>query len=303
MDKFSKTWISAVDGVVFHGDIIVPEQHTQTLLMIHGMSENRQRYDSSAAFFAQTGKVVCTFDLRGHGDSPVAGHYGHFAEKSGYLANIKDIAALVKELEETYGHPVILLGHSMGSLFARGVLANGGCTLQGVLLSGSPSRPAALPLARPLVNILAQFNAEKESALLDKLINGGFNRQVSHPKTAFDWLSYNEENVQAYIASERCGFRFTAQGYKDLIDLMCLVYDEKWSARQPDLPICFYSGKEDPCADFKHDGLAQSVVNLKRRGFKHVDIEIFEHSRHEILFDNDQAAVRTSMTAFMDHLN
>ena len=86
------------------------------------MCEYIGRYDDFAGYMAQKGYVVCGNDHLGHGatSSGPNGTDGYFAEKDGRKFVLQDLHEMNRLAREAYpGLPVILLGHSMGSFFAR----------------------------------------------------------------------------------------------------------------------------------------------------------------------------------------
>jgi len=82
-----------------------------TLLLLHGVGANGGVFKPLIAALKWPGRVIVP-DMRGHGRSPHAGHYG-----MGHHA--ADVASLLKPYEEVH-----VVGHSMGGAVAL-VLANG----------------------------------------------------------------------------------------------------------------------------------------------------------------------------------
>ena len=97
----------------------------------------------------------------------------------------------------------------------------------------------------------------------------------------FAWLSANPENVARYEADPLCGFPFTINGYRALLNLMLAAYDARNSLRRS-LPVHFMSGEDDPCAPDRA-GFDAAVENIRTRGCTEVTAKMYPGLRHEIL--------------------
>lgn len=157
----------------------------------HGLGEHARRYAETAAALNAAGFVVYANDHRGHGAT--AGdpsRFGVFGE-DGWNRLVGDVGAIVEQVRTDHpGLPVVLLGHSMGSLATQKYLLDHSDRVDAVVLSGTTALDqlaAAIDLDQPLE--LAGFNAAFEPA-----------------RTESDWLSRDEAVVDAYVADPACGF-------------------------------------------------------------------------------------------------
>ena len=86
-------------------------------------------------------------DHLGHGGSVVSREeYGYFGRPDGnrlLLDDIHRVTRWAKALPELEGLPWFLLGHSMGSFYARQYLCEYGGELQGAILMGTGWQPRA----------------------------------------------------------------------------------------------------------------------------------------------------------------
>ncbi|MFZ6769597.1 alpha/beta hydrolase [Undibacterium sp. Di26W] len=89
----------------------LPQQ--QGVLIMHGLGEHCGRYSHVARFFNALGFVVRTYDHRGHGKS--GGAVGDVPDNH---AMLDDAQMVLADFRQQLSGPPILLGHSMGGLFA-----------------------------------------------------------------------------------------------------------------------------------------------------------------------------------------
>lgn len=272
------------------------------ILIIHGMAEHRFRYKNFIDILFQNQYSVFAIDLRGHGESLIENKKGFFAKTDGYLKNIEDIKGIIDLIHEKYPNKLILLGHSMGSLFARAVLRNYPHACDALILSGSPYPPKGSFILRKFLYLPAKFFPKSESRIIYRFMNYGFNKHISDPQSNCDWLSFDQNNVQKYIQDPLCNFPFTLSAYYDLFSLMKLVYQDNWLKVDSLMPIHFIIGAFDPCADFKNDGFNQAITKLRETGYHNITSKIYPNSRHELLNDQEKAAVTSDLIAYIKSL-
>lgn len=85
----------------------------QGVVIMHGLGEHCGRYAHVARFFNALCFVVRTYDHRGHGKS--GGNPGDVPDET---AMLRDAALVINDFRRQLAGPPILLGHSMGGLFA-----------------------------------------------------------------------------------------------------------------------------------------------------------------------------------------
>lgn len=262
------------------------------LLILHGMCEHRGRYRHFAEFLARQGLEVYTMDWRGHGDTLVDGHLGYFASESGYLVQTGDLIHVIETLDKG-DLPFLVFAHSMGTLYARFLLQSRPHFCDLLLLSGPPANNSKVGGAIFLARILSAIHPTAPSGFLQKLTFADYAQSVPNRKTDLDWISCDPENVAAYIADPLCGFPFTNRGFLDLYLLTRACFQEPSSEEiiSHDLPIHLFRGKGDPCPR-PEDGGPEEIKNaLRNWGFSQISEKVYEHSRHELLFDLDKEEV------------
>lgn len=265
------------------------------LQIVHGMSEYIDRYDDFAKYLADKGILVVGDDHLGHGKSVAPGEpYGYFCKEDAATVLVRDEHRLKKIMQEKYpGIPYLILGHSMGSFITRNYLMRYGSGINGALIvgTGMQSKPTLL-CARALAAIQKVFCGEKHvSRLVDKAAFGVYNKKIESPKTSFDWLSRNEENVRKYIDDPMCGFIFTVNGFQTLFKLIYNLHDTEKLKKMPlNLPIFFLSGTDDPVGNY---GKSVEMVYQSFRGIgmENVQMKLYPEDRHEILNEVDKEDV------------
>lgn len=262
------------------------------LQIVHGMAEYIERYDEFATYLANKGILVVGDDHLGHGKSVNPGEpYGYFCKEDAPTVLVRDEHRLKKMIQEQYvGVPYIILGHSMGSYITRNYLLRYGSGINGVIVMGTgmPSR-AVVMAATALAAIQRVFcGGEHVSKLIDRAAFGSYNKRIKSPKTDFDWLSSNEENVQRYLKDTLCGFVFTVNGFQTVFKLIRNLYDkEKLKTMPKNLPVFFVAGAEDPVGDYGRS-VERVYQSYKELGMENVQMKLYPGDRHEILNETDR---------------
>lgn len=273
--------------------------------ILHGMAEHSARYEKFAKRLCDEGYFVSAHDHRGHGyTAEKNGMLGFFAYENGFERVVKDVFEVLENLkrQSNYGRP-ILFGHSMGSFIARRFTQQYSALIDKLILSGTASSTALLTAGNVLARQLVKAQgAETPSKLMNDLSFGSFNKPIKNPKTAYDWLSTDDEQVQKYIDDPLCGFIATTQFFVDLTSGMSKMgrMDEN-SRIRPDLPILLVSGTEDPVGDSKAAGVIKAGHQFAQAGVEQVKVHLFEGMRHEILNERKKDQVIEIIVRWVKH--
>ena len=294
------------DGkTTIHACIWRPECEIKGVVqIIHGMSEYALRYSPFAGFLAEHGYLVCADDHLGHGRSVTGeSELGYFNSQRSTKIILDDIRTLHLEIKkQAEGKPYFVLGHSMGSFFCRKYISLYGKELNGAVVMGTGYKGGAmLGFALLLVRLNALFCGWRHrSKFIAKLAFGSYNKKFKPKRTEYDWLSKEEENVNAYLADPLCGFPFTDNGYHILFSIMKDACSHKTVEAVPkDLPIYLVAGKDDPVGDY-----GKGVLKVKRKldgaKVKEVSVKLYEGARHEILNDFCKEEVQEDILEFFE---
>ncbi len=180
----------------------------------------------------------------------------------------------------------------MGSFAARYYTELYGNEISGAIYCGTSGENPAAGIAVGLASFVAKRRGSRyRSEFINRLAFGSYNKKCDSPRTAFDWLTKEEEIVDRYLQDPWCGFLFTAAGYRDLFSLLKHVSAPKWYQKVPyPLPILLISGEMDPVGDYGK-GVRQVYRDLKKTGHGDVTLKLYPGDRHEILNETDRKAV------------
>lgn len=290
---------SHVDDLEISVITMVPDTGIRGIVQFsHGMAEHKERYLDIMTYLSAAGYVTVIHDHRGHGRSVKSSEdFGFFYDDTG-KAIVEDLHQITLGVKNMYsGVPVILFGHSMGSLVVRNYLKKYEADIDKLIVCGSPSRNPLVLAGLILSAIIGKIRGDHfRSGLLYKLSIGGYEK-VSKERTgtANGWLCYNEETVEAYEKDELCGFTFTVNGYKNLFNLLKNAYSPAgWNVHKPDLPILFIAGKYDPVI-VSEKAWNEAQAFLKKRGYNNIKGILYDDMSHEILNEKQNKIVYADM--------
>lgn len=251
----------------------------------HGMAEHLERYEKFAAYLCEKGIALYINDHLGHGKSIKSkNELGYFGQKDGWKNFVEDchkLSLIVKN--ENPQKPFFFFGHSMGSFVARAYSLKYAGEIKGAVFCGTSGPNPAAGAGIALTNIIAKIKGDHyRSKLIDKIGFGAYNSKFEG-RTAFDWLSRDNEEVDKYIADPLCGYLFTAYGYRDLFSILNYVSSKEWfSSLSKELPVLMISGAMDPVGEYAK-GVQKVEKMLKDAGKKNLETILYPDARHEIL--------------------
>lgn len=286
---------SPVDGLKLHGVDMHPAEMgvRGVVVLVHGMCEHKERYFPFMEYLCSIGYACLIYDQRGHGESvnneeDLGFLYGH-----GERSLIEDVEAVVKEAKDRYpGENVHLFGHSMGSLVVRNYLAKYDDEITSLTVSGCVANNPAAGAGKFMASLVGLICGKHyRSKLITTMAFGSYNKKFDHPASPNAWLNSDEEAVKVYDDDPLCGFTFTTDGYKALMQMIKDCYDaSKYQKKNTSLPILFLSGTDDPCCSGKK-GFDEAVAFLKDMGYENCSGVMMRGMRHEILNEPEHEKV------------
>lgn len=243
------------------------------LQLAHGAGEHSGRYWEPLVPILEAGFAVYAADHRGHGLTSGMSHLGDFG-LGGAAACVADMAELSKLARaENPELPLVLMGHSMGAMFAQAYMLEHSGLIDALVLSGTTGPGPRLP--------------------------GGPNSVFANPRTAYDWLSRDEAEVDRYIADPFCGIQFTEASMASFAALRSReLSDEALAGVERGLPVYVFGGDEDPI-NRRLEGL-KPLIDCYRRVGLDVTLKIYPGGRHEMLNETNRAEVVADLLAWLE---
>lgn len=265
MPKFSAargdyTFVDA-QGVTIHYYVWRAGHPKGVVQIVHGLGEYATRYEDLAQALVAAGYTVYAGDLRGHGQTGLE-QWNHDTTKLGRpgpggvratIAGIRQLASIAHD--EHAKLPLVLLGHSLGSIFGQMMLNDDASTYTAAVLSGTPYRT------------LLHMNS------------GDLAKRHRQPGgTGTEWLS-RDPDVWTRFAADPLTFDAKAAklfGPRDALRLM-----GRPTKLNSDLPLLILIGSEDPLGGPRSVELLAEAYRT-RGGLTDVEVKIYEGGRHEI---------------------
>ena len=283
------TFLSSDKHTQLHGMLWdVQEVPVRAVLQIcHGVAEHIARYGKFARALNERGIVVAGHDHLGHGKSlPEGDTPVYFGEGNTWDTVVDDIYVLHQRLRQRYPDvPLCIMGHSMGSFLTRTYLIRYPGTVKAAVIMGTGWQPrAAITGGLALANAIAAVSGENATSdVVTELAFGSYNKLFAPNRTKVDWLSADEENVDAYIADPMCGADATVGLFRQM--LHGIRFNQRMShLRRMDreVPVLFVSGDKDPVGGCGK-GVVQTYEAFKAAGMRDCTLKLYPELRHEIL--------------------
>ena len=306
MPSFQDFYFQSSTGrTSIHALKCVPDSKPRAVVQIaHGIAEHIDRYRPFMEFLADKGFVVAGNDHLGHGKSiRVPEEQGFFAEKDGWWRVVDDMDKLHDIMSNEYPElPYVLFGHSMGSFLTRTYLIKHPDKYDGVILSGTGHQSPALVLGgNAAASVMAKLNgAMGDGAKLDSLAFGTYLNKIENPRTKFDWLSRDTEQVDKYIADPLCGFVGKIGLYRDMMQGIKFITDKKNIAQMnKEKPVYFMSGDGDPVGDYGK-GVERAYKAFCDAGLHDVFMLLYPGGRHEMLNETYKEQVYQDILSWLN---
>ncbi|GAA1507382.1 alpha-beta hydrolase superfamily lysophospholipase [Agromyces terreus] len=248
--------------------------------LAHGVGEHIGRYAELIEALNGAGYSVWADDHRGHGQTGFEQHGGDLDRlgrlgPGGLRATIAAVEQFTEVIREAEGDlPLILLGHSWGSLMAQIIVNRRARDYDAVVLTGTAYR--------------TPFD-----------MNGGdLNARHKHlGPTPVEWLSRDPEVPPAFMADPYT----TAVPLRKLFgtrDAMRLL-GRPAKHLPAELPMLIMVGDDDPLGG---EASAVKLANAyaRRSGLADVTLVVYPEARHEVFNETNRDEVRADLITWLD---
>lgn len=299
------TFPSADGRTSIHAVEWAPEGSVRAVLQIsHGVAEYILRYEPFAEYLTARGFAVAGHDHLGHGGSVAEGAARlYFGPRGSWSWVVDDIYTRRRLAGKRFpGVPCFLLGHSMGSFLARTYLIRYPGTVDGAVIMGTGQQSPALIAGGRAVAAgeSARIGEDKASPLVEKLAFGAYNKRFAPNRTANDWLSVSEANVDRYLADPLCGGTPTSGLFREMLSgLSFIAKPENLRKMNLNTPILFISGAMDPVGDCGR-GVKKAFRSFRKAGVRDVSLKLYPELRHELLCEDCKETVYEDIYQWLD---
>ena len=266
-----------------------PVDHPRAIVQIvHGVGEHALRYREVARALNAAGYTVYADDHRGHGQTGMRQHGGDAGQlgkpgPGGMRAVVAAVHAFTGVIRKQVAEqarpgqpavPVVLLGHSWGSLMAQMIVNKHPEDYQAVVLSGTAFRWPGF------------------------LNSGDLNARHKHlGSTGAEWLSRDPAVAAAFVADPLTTGVPLAKlfGLRDAVRIL-----GRPARRLPAaLPVLIQVGGDDPVGGERS---AQKLVAAytRRSGLTDVRLIVYPGARHEVYNETNRADVLADLVGWLD---
>ncbi len=275
------------------------------LIIIHGMGEHISRYDAFLKTLEAHNIYALGIDLRGHGQTAPKDRLGILQNTDTFPAMMNDIHTLYREEKKTY--PALkwtLMGHSMGSVIARGYAHEYPNDFDQMIWMGT--LPIYSLIMRKGTRLIAGLGAlfyrkNARNQFLAWVLNQPLIRAIKAPQTHKDWLSVNPENVRAYLDDPLTGYAYNSVFYRRFFALVDQVSQPANIAKTNLKRLFLVAGKEDPVTQH---GASHAMIKSAYQE-AHPDLKIHDvqwpNMRHEPLNETHPQVVYDTLIKALLH--
>jgi alpha-beta hydrolase superfamily lysophospholipase len=243
-----------LDGGLY-AEAFVPSGTPKGVVAIsHGYAEHCGRYREVANVIVRAGWAALSYDVRGHGQSP--GKRGYIEHFSTYL---DDLAAAIIAAKQLATGPLVLLGHSHGSLITLRALAD-----------AKPPTCAAAIVASPYLGLKLAVPAYKK--LLARVASKVAPSLAQPNALRVEDLTHDVAKQAERTADKLCFDIATARWFTEAAEAQTFTFEH---ASRIAVPVTWLVGGSDPIAD-----PAQSRRVADR--IKGSDYHDYAQMRHEV---------------------
>lgn len=139
--RYDEGRFAGVEGLELYCQDWCPDSEPRAVVaLVHGVGEHSGRYMNVVRPLVEAGYAVYGYDHRGHGNSP--GTRVHIESWEQYREDLTTYLGVIAQ--RVPGRPIVLYGHSMGSLVVLDYLLERPGDIRGAIISGIATEPAGV---------------------------------------------------------------------------------------------------------------------------------------------------------------
>ncbi len=255
------------------------ERPIAVVQIIHGVGEHAARYAPLAADLNRAGLSVYAHDQRGHGRTGLDQSRGDHSTlgklgRGGFtavLANVSELTAIIATAHR--GVPVVLLGHSWGSLIAQKILNRKADDYSAVVLTGTAYR------------------------MPGSMESGNRNKRHKHlGRTGHEWLSRDLAVARAFHA-DPLTFEAAVFSLFGIVNVARLIGLPARNLPR-DLPVLIMIGSDDTFGGPVSVGKLAHAYR-RRSGLSDVGVKVYADARHEVFNEINRDDVISDLVAWL----
>ncbi|KZX20615.1 alpha/beta fold hydrolase [Rathayibacter tanaceti] len=258
-----------------------PHPRPRAIVQIaHGVGEHSGRYVELAEALVAAGYAVAADDHRGHGRTGLEQHGGD-PSRLGLLGpgGLRATEAAIRRLTcevaaESAGVPIVLLGHSWGSLMAQRIVDRHSTDYAALVLSGTAYRLPGYMNAGDLAR--------------RHRVPGGL---------GLEWLSRDEDVWQRFHDDPLTFTTPLAKRIGPVETLRLLGRPARRGA--PALPLLLLVGTDDTLGG-ERSVRALAHAYRRRAGYTDVSVRVYPEARHELFQELNRADVTADLVEWLD---
>jgi len=236
------------------------------VVITHGYAEHCGRYRELAHVIVDAGWVVVTYDLRGHGHSP--GPRGYIDRFDAYLEDLTQIHKAARALVAPEA-PIVLLGHSHGSLITLRALAD-----------ERPIECTAAIVSSPYLALRLAVPGYKK--LLARVASRVAPKLAQPNELKVEQLTSDKQKQQERLDDKLCLDIATARWFTESSSAQAYVAEH---ASRIKVPTTWLVGGADPIADpVRSRAIAAKVPGAKYHDLVGLKHEVFNETTRDQVF-------------------
>ena len=274
-----------------------------SVVVLHGAEGYGGRYGPFGDELVKHGYAMFAIDHIGHGKTILdeEDDLGKWEDQDFYYSAY-NAYYLVDEIKKMYpGKPVYLLGHDYGGTMAQYMMGKFENIFDGVIISscGMPTFKDRVMFAKCWIKKVLFYDAAKSKGTFRSRTRF-LNMHYRPTRTKYDWLNSDPNEVDRFIEDPLSGFVGTVGYYYyqyKYINSVPNIFRLKKVNR--DLPVLLLGGRDDYIT---HRG--KQIEKLEkyyvRKGFRKVDLILYERSRHDVLLEWNKEVVAADIADWIN---